>query len=192
MTTLLYGCESWTVYSRHARKLNHFHTVCLRRILGIKWQDRVPDTEVLEKAGLPSIFTILAQTQLRWAGHVARMEDHRLPKQLLYGEFTEGKRKACGPKKRFKDTLKASLKDFDIQTSSWELTAQDRPSWRQRLYKGAKRLEELRQESANTRRQARKQATPTEATIPCPHCPRLFRARIGLTSHLRTHRPTPQ
>ena len=58
MTTLLYGCESWTVYSRHARKLNHFHTVCLRRILGIKWQDRIPDTEVLEKSGLSSIYTI--------------------------------------------------------------------------------------------------------------------------------------
>ena len=192
MTTLLYGCESWTVYSRHARKLNHFHTVCLRRILGIKWQDRIPDTEVLEKAGLPSIFTLLMQTQLRWAGHVARMEDNRLPKQLLFGELTEGKRKACGPKKRFKDTLKSSLKAFDVQTSSWEQTALDRPTWRQTLYKGAKRLEDKRQESAINRRQARKQATPTEATIPCPHCPRLFRARIGLTSHLRTHRPTPQ
>ena len=192
MTTLLYGCESWTVYSRHARKLNHFHTVCLRRILGIKWQDRIPDTEVLEKAGLPSIFTLLMQTQLRWAGHVARMEDNRLPKQLLFGELTEGKRKACGPKKRFKDTLKSSLKAFDVQTSSWEQTALDRPTWRQTLYKGAKRLEDKRQESAITRKQARKQATPTEATIPCPHCPRLFRARIGLTSHLRTHRPTPQ
>ena len=191
MTTLLYGCESWTVYSRHARKLNHFHTVCLRRILGIKWQDRVPDTEVFEKAGLPSIHTILVQTQLRWAGHVARMEDQRLPKQLLFGELTDGKRKACGPKKRFKDTLKSSLKAFDIQTSSWELTAQDRPSWRQRLYKGAKRLEDQRQESAITRRQARKQATPSDATIPCPHCHRLFRARIGLNSHLRTHRPNP-
>ena len=98
ITTLLYGCESWTVYSRHARKLNHFHTVCLRRILGIKWQDRIPDTEVLEKAGLPSINTLLMQAQLRWAGHVAQMEDNRLPKQLLFGELTEGKRKACGLK----------------------------------------------------------------------------------------------
>ena len=70
MTTLLYGSESWTVYSRHARKLNHFHTTCLRRILGIKWQDRVPDTEVIEKAGLPSVSTILMQTKHRWAGHV--------------------------------------------------------------------------------------------------------------------------
>ena len=192
LTTLLYGSESWTVYSRHSRKLNHFHTTCLRRILGIKWQDRVPDTEVLEKAGLPSIITILMQTQLRWAGHVARMPDYRLPKQLLFGELTVGKRNACGPKKRFKDTLKSSLKAFGLKTSSWEKTAEDRSTWRQTIYTGAKQHELHRQASAQMRRQARKQATPGEATIPCPHCPRLFRARIGLSSHLRTHRPTPK
>ena len=28
LTVLLYACESSTVYSRHARKLNHFHTKC--------------------------------------------------------------------------------------------------------------------------------------------------------------------
>jgi hypothetical protein len=33
LTALLYACESWTVYSRHGRKLNHFHISCLRRIL---------------------------------------------------------------------------------------------------------------------------------------------------------------
>ena len=39
------------------------------------------------------------------------------------------------------------------------------------------------------RRQARKESAKPSvcATIPCPHYPRLFRARIGLTSHLRTH-----
>ena len=31
------ACESRTVYSRHARKLNHSHTKCLRIILSIKW-----------------------------------------------------------------------------------------------------------------------------------------------------------
>ena len=50
LTVLLYACESWTVYSRHARKLNHFHTKCLRIILSIRWQDMVPDTEVLARA----------------------------------------------------------------------------------------------------------------------------------------------
>ncbi|VDL96218.1 unnamed protein product [Schistocephalus solidus] len=33
LTTLLYGAETWTVYSNQARKLNHFHLSCLRRIL---------------------------------------------------------------------------------------------------------------------------------------------------------------
>ena len=70
LPTLLYGCETWTTYQRHARKLNHYHTTCLRKLLGIKWQDKIPDTEVLTRAGLPSIFTILMRTQLRWAGHV--------------------------------------------------------------------------------------------------------------------------
>ena len=64
LPTLLYACETWTVYQRHAKKLNHFHTTCLRKLLNIKWQDRIPDTEVLAQADLPSIYTILMQSQL--------------------------------------------------------------------------------------------------------------------------------
>ena len=37
LPTLLYACETWTVYQRHAKRLNHFHTSCLRKILKIKW-----------------------------------------------------------------------------------------------------------------------------------------------------------
>ena len=116
-TTLLYGCESWIVYQRHARKLNHFHTASHRN-LGIRWQDRIPDTEVLTRANLSSIRTILMQSHLRWAGHLVRMPDHRLPKKLLYGELQHGKHSHGGQKKRFKDTLKASLKAFIISHAS--------------------------------------------------------------------------
>ena len=42
--------------------------------------DKIPDTELFAHAGLPSIHTILMQARLRWAGHEARMPDHRLPK----------------------------------------------------------------------------------------------------------------
>ena len=198
LTALLYGCETWTVYQRHTRKLNHFHTTCLRKLLGIKWQDRIPDTEVLISAGLPSIHTILMQSQLRWAGHVARMPDERLPKKLLFGELQEGKRSQGCPKKRFKDTLKASLKAFNIDHGTWEQTAQDRGAWRSAVHKGAKTCEANRIAAAEDRRQTRKNRAmnpATTATIPCPYCQRLFRAQIGLTSHLRTHRarfPQPQ
>lgn len=52
LTTMLYGFESWTVYQRHARKMNHFHSTSLRKLPGIKWQDMIPDTEVLTRTNL--------------------------------------------------------------------------------------------------------------------------------------------
>ena len=36
---LLYACETWTVYQRHAKRHNHFHLSCLRKLLKIRWQD---------------------------------------------------------------------------------------------------------------------------------------------------------
>ena len=71
--------------------------------MNIKWQDKVPDTEVLERASLPSVHTMLQKCQVRWAGHVYRMSDERIPKQLLYGELANGKRSVGGQRKRFKD-----------------------------------------------------------------------------------------
>ena len=58
------------------------------------------------------------------------MPDERLPKKILYGELQVGKRSHGGQKKRYKDTLKASLKDFNIPTEPWEQIAQDRKKWR--------------------------------------------------------------
>ena len=125
LTVLLHACETWTVYSRHARKLNHFHIKCLRIILSIEWQDMVPDTEVLTRAGIPSIHILLQKAQVRWAGHVTRMPDDRLPKQLLHGELCYGKRPVGGQNKRFKDTLKKTLAIFNIYVTNWEDCVQD-------------------------------------------------------------------
>ena len=57
--SLLYGCETWTVYAGQAKKLNSFHLKCLRKILNIKYEDKIPDTEVLEQAQSESIFAKL-------------------------------------------------------------------------------------------------------------------------------------
>ncbi|GFR64016.1 hypothetical protein ElyMa_003620600 [Elysia marginata] len=37
------------------------------------WQNKVPDTEVLKQANLPSITTIVQTAYQRWTGHKARL-----------------------------------------------------------------------------------------------------------------------
>ncbi len=130
LPSLLYACETWTVYSRHAKQLNSFHMRCLRNIMHIKWQDKIPDTEVLQRAEMESVFAMLKCSQLRWAGHVCRMSDERLPKRLFYGELKEGKCSQGGQRKRYKDCLKASLKCCNISPDSWEDLAQEHSAWR--------------------------------------------------------------
>ena len=85
---------------------------------------------------MQSIHTLLKFAQLRWTGHVTRMPDERLPKKILYVEQV-GKRSSSGQKKRYKDPLKVSLKDFNIPTESWEQIAQDRTKWRGLIKRGA-------------------------------------------------------
>ena len=73
------------------RKLNSVHLRSLCRILGISWRDKVPNTEVLDHTGLPTMYTLLRQCRMCWIGHVRHMEDGRIPKDILYGELAVGK-----------------------------------------------------------------------------------------------------
>ena len=86
ISTLLYWSECWTTYAAQEYRLNVFHMRSLRKLLGISWMSRTPNTIVLSKCGLSTMFTMLRQRILRWLGHVWRMKDGRIPKDILYGE----------------------------------------------------------------------------------------------------------
>ena len=90
------------------KKLNSFHVRCLRRILQIKWQERVPDREVLEQANTCSLNALLAERRLRRLGHVRRMDTGRIPKYLFMESWSRvvGKQDAlnCGSKTLAKGT----------------------------------------------------------------------------------------
>ena len=51
------------------------------------------------------------------------MEPGRIPKDILYGELTEGKRKAGRPLLRYKDIFRRALKQCGIDIDTWEKQA---------------------------------------------------------------------
>ena len=60
--------------------------------MNISWKDKITNKVILEKVGLPPMADILNQMNLRWLGHVERMDFARLPRQLLYSQLRDGKR----------------------------------------------------------------------------------------------------
>ena len=109
--------------------LEWFHKRWLRSILGIKFQDYVSNEELLKTASLPSIESILPPVQLRWAGHVTRMEEARMPKAVFFGEFREGKRDRCAPRKRYKDQLKKQFAQRESSIRHGSKKASNQNSW---------------------------------------------------------------
>ena len=184
LSTLLYGSESWVTYRSHLRLLERFHQRCLRAILGIHWSAFVTNVEVLERAGVTSIETMLLKSQLRWAGHVSRMQDHRLPKIAMNGELSSGQRDRGAPKKRYKDCLKKSLRSCEIDHRQLADLAADRIAWRQKINQGVTIFENSRTALLKEKRELRKtRASATsvpDQTFPCTRCSRPCRSRIGL------------
>ncbi|BHF75025.1 hypothetical protein SprV_0501811800 [Sparganum proliferum] len=168
LPTLLYGAETWTVYTKQARRLNHFHLSCLRRILRLNWQDRIPDTDVLERTGILSIYAMLRQIQLRWSGHLVRMDNERLPKRLFYGDFF------CTTTSFLLLLLLLPL--FLLLTTTPTTAAQAA-------------VPHITNPDTTT------DTTPTasdsndeDQDYSCPHCDRTLTSHIGLVGHLRIHR----
>ena len=69
LLTLLYGSESWNTTVQEEKRLTAFHTGCLRRILGVPWQDRVPNEVIFERTSQIPLINILRHKRLTWTCH---------------------------------------------------------------------------------------------------------------------------
>ena len=172
-------CSVFIIYDLE-RRLNTFHLRSIRRILGISWQDKVTNADVLSRAGLPSMYTLLRQRRLRWLGHVHRMEDGRIPKDILYGELALGRRTTGRPHQRYSDVCVTDMKAVDIDTMSWEGLAADRTKWSSALKQHLKTGEDKLMTAAVDKRARRKEGSssirPTtthmcylQQRLPLPH-----------------------
>ena len=88
-STLLYGCEAWTITTRNMTKLQSFEMWAYRNMMKIPWREKKTNEEVLKLAG-ERIYIIptIKKGKITYFGQMIRRNDiHRL---LLEGPL-EGK-----------------------------------------------------------------------------------------------------
>ena len=68
--------------------------------MGIKWQDKITNNEVLQRAKIDGMDAMIMRAQLRWVGHVQRISDNCMPKQIFDSELSSGARSRGGQRKR--------------------------------------------------------------------------------------------
>ena len=146
--------------------------------------------EIISRAGILSIESMLLHRKLRWLDHVTGMPDSRLSHCVLYGQLRLGHRSVGGQKKRFKDHIKSILKKCNIPFNSLEALASNRATWRSTCAIGMSCFDAEYDRAAALRRRHQHAAVLCpipESVHQCPLCGRQCFPRIGLLSHSKPH-----
>ena len=89
-STLLYGCETWTLSKTLEKRIEAFEIWTFRRILKITWANHKTNDEVLNMAKCKrSLLNIIMKRKLQYFGHIIRKSS--LQRLLLEGKV-DGKR----------------------------------------------------------------------------------------------------
>ena len=93
LSVVLYGCEARSLTLREEHWLRVFENRILRRVFAPKrdakgeWR-RLHNEELHSLYRSPNIVRVIKSRRLRWAGHVARIEESMVPSKILTGKFT--------------------------------------------------------------------------------------------------------
>ena len=129
LETMLCGCVTWSPRACHYDALRRAHHSFLTRCLGWR-KNNGTDHPIyylgtLMKAGSESIEAIVHRRRILFAGFVARVEDTRLPKCVMFEELVGGAGCVGGQGKEWMRCLLDDIRAFGINVDQWTTAAQD-------------------------------------------------------------------
>ena len=89
---LIYGCEAWALTREQEKRLEIFENKILRMITGPVYDQQIQEWrrrhnwELRERTKQPHISQIVKGRRIQWAGHVARMDDERIPRRVFQAQ----------------------------------------------------------------------------------------------------------
>ena len=126
-TILIYGHESWYSTVKSDNKFLAFENKALRRILGIKWWQRVSNERLREITGLQPVDEYIRMSRWKWLGHVFRKEGSIV--RLAPGWEAQGRRGRGRPKETWVRTM---IREAGEECwGDLEEMAQDRGWWKE-------------------------------------------------------------
>ena len=130
-TIILLVVLYWSPIFRKEHRLGVFENKVLRMISGAKRDEITGKWRKLHNAeqhtlySSPNIFRNLESRRLRWAGHVARMEQSRNAYRVSLGT-PGGKRHLVWPRPIWEDNIKMDLREVGCDPRDWRDLAEDR------------------------------------------------------------------
>jgi hypothetical protein len=79
----MYGSESWVWQKKYTSRVNAVEMRASRSMIGVKLSDKVRNDVIREECGvIENVVTKIAKNMLRWFGHVERINERRLTKEI--------------------------------------------------------------------------------------------------------------
>ena len=129
---LTYGSETWTIRKATGERLKRVERKILRRVFGPVFENGewriLHNEEVYQLYQDDDVLRFVELNKLRWAGHVARMDEGRFPKKAMEAQLT-GKRPVGRPRKRYEATIKEAANRL-LGVHNWKEAAINRNQWK--------------------------------------------------------------
>ena len=128
-SVLLYGCETWKRTKTLLNKLQTFINSCLRKLLRIRWPDKIRNDELWARTGQKMISEELGRRKWRWLGHTLRKPPGSIARQSLQWN-PQGQRKRGRPRTTWRMCIEEKMRKKGYSWNELQKLARDRDRWR--------------------------------------------------------------
>ena len=128
-SVLLYGCETWNASTDCVKRIQVFINKCLRRLLRIRWSDKVRNEDVWKRTRQNPVEDEIGRRRWKWIGHTLRKSGNSITKRALdwnpQGKRSRGRPRGTWRRVRENDVCRSGKTWTEVKK-----LAQDREEWR--------------------------------------------------------------